>query len=248
MRKSIKFLPFSIVLLFISCTSGIQRHVEKKESGNRVRNSHLRVKPKEFKKPYPDKSQKISGETKNQRLKDIRTYYHLTYKHLVGYDTLTDHLQICKNMFTFFIDNPNYKQLEPFRAAGFPMEFWSTDMCSFFGVPETKVNLFLNKAAQLGYTDVGYDARLMNEQDTSSLIISNHLEIYLNRSTAHEDIHQVMNDIDGIILEGASLDYAFVIKVESNRIKEIIRAYKKLQQHPLVLHIEFIPESCYPRI
>ena len=248
MRKNIKFLYFSIILLFTSCTSGIQKPIEKKESGERVSTEHKGVKPKEFKKPYPDKSQKISGETKNQRLKDIRTYYHITYKHLVGYDTVTDHLQICKNMFTFFIDNPNYKQLEQFRAAGFPMEFWSTDMCSFFGVPETKVNLFLNKAARLGYTTVGYNAQLMNEQDTSSLIISNHLEIYLNRSAAHEDIHQVMNDIDGIILEGASLDYAFVIKVESNRIKEIIRAYKKLQQHPLVLHIEFIPESCYPRI
>ena len=233
MRKSIKFLLFSLSILFISCTSGIQRHVEKKEPGNRVRNSHLRVKPKEFKKPNSAENPKTSGKAKHHQLKDIRTYYHLTYKHLVGYDTLTDHLQICKNMFTFFIDNPNYKQLEPFRAAGFPMEFWSTDMCSFFGVPETKVNLFLNKAAQLGYTTVGYDARLMNEQDTSSLIISNQLEIYLNRSTAHEDIHQVMNDIDGIILEGASLDYAFVIQVESNRIKEIIRAYKKLQQHPL---------------
>ncbi|NDB34377.1 MAG: hypothetical protein EB023_03315 [Flavobacteriia bacterium] len=248
MRKNIKFLYFSIILLFISCTSGIQKPIEKKESGERVSTEHKGVKPKEFKKPYPDKSQKISGETKNQRLKDIRTYYHITYKHLVGYDTVTDHLQICKNMFTFFIDNPNYKQLEQFRAAGFPMEFWSTDMCSFFGVPETKVNLFLNKAARLGYTTVGYNAQLMNEQDTSSLIISNHLEIYLNRSAAHEDIHQVMNDIDGIILEGASLDYAFVIKVESNRIKEIIRAFKKLQQHPLVRHIEFIPESCYPRI
>ena len=248
MRKNIKFLHFSIILLFISCTSGIQRHVEKKESGNRVRNSHLPVKPKEFKKPNSDKSQKISGETKHDQLKDIRTYYHLTYKHLVGYDTITDHLQICKNIFTFFVDNPNYQELKKFRAVGFPMEFWGTDMCSFFGIPETKVNLFLNKAAQLGYTDVGYDAQLMNEQDTTSLIISNHLESYLNRRTANADIHQVMNDIDGIILEGASLDYAFVIKVKSNRIKEIIRAYKKLQQHPLVLHIEFIPESCYPRI
>jgi hypothetical protein len=248
MTSGLKHLYFSIILLFISCTSGIQKPIEKKESGERVSTEHKGVKPKEFKKPYPDKSQKISGETKNQRLKDIRTYYHITYKHLVGYDTVTDHLQICKNMFTFFIDNPNYKQLEQFRAAGFPMEFWSTDMCSFFGVPETKVNLFLNKAARLGYTTVGYNAQLMNEQDTSSLIISNHLEIYLNRSTAHEDIHQVMNDIDGIILEGASLDYAFVIKVKSNRIKEIILTFKKLQHHPLVRHIEFIPESCYPRI
>jgi hypothetical protein len=248
MTNGLKSLHFSIILLFMSCTSGIQKPIEKKESGERVSTGHKGVKPKEFKKPNPDKSQKISGETKNQRLKDIRTYYHLTYKHLVGYDTVTDHLQICKNMFTFFIDNPNYKQLEQFRAAGFPMEFWSTDMCSFFGVPETKVNHFINKAAQLGYTAVGYDARLMNEQDTTSLIISNHLEIYLNRSSAHADIHQVMNDIDGIILEGGSLDYAFVIKVESNRIKEIIRAFKKLQQHPLVRHLEFIPESCYPRI
>jgi len=248
MNNGSKFLYYTIILLFISCISGIQKPIEKKESGERVSTEHKGVKPKEFKKPNPDKSQKISGETKHQQIKDIRTYYHITYKHLVGYDTVTDHLQICKNIFTFFIDNPNYKQLEQFRAAGFPMEFWSTDMCSFFGVPETKVNQFINKAAQLGYTAVGYNAQLMNEQDTTSLIISNNLEIYLNRSTAHADIHQVMNDIDGIILEGGSLDYAFVIKVESNRIKEIVRAFKKLQQHPLVRHLEFIPESCYPRI
>ena len=248
MNNGSKFLYYTIILLFISCISGIQKPIEKKESGERVSTEHKGVKPKEFKKPNPDKSQKISGETKHQQIKDIRTYYHITYKHLVGYDTVTDHLQICKNIFTFFIDNPNYKQLEQFRAAGFPMEFWSTDMCSFFGVPETKVNHFINKAAQLGYTAVGYNAQLMNEQDTTSLIISNHLEIYLNRSSAHADIHLVMNDIDGINLEGGSLDYAFVIKVESNRIKEIIRTFKKLQQHPLVRHIEFIPESCYPRI
>jgi hypothetical protein len=248
MNNGSKFLYFSIILLFISCASRNQKHVEKKESSQRVRTGHNRFKPKEFKKTNPAKTPKISVETNHQQLKDIRTYYHLTYKHLVGYDTITDHLQIFKNIFTFFIDNPNYKELESFRAAGFPMEFWGTDMCSFFGVPETKVNIFLYKAAQLGYTTVGYDARLMNEQDTTSLIISNHLEIYLNRSTAHADIHQVMNDIDGIILEGGSLDYAFVIRVESNRIKEIILAFKKLQQHPLVRHIEFIPESCYPRI
>lgn len=248
MNNGSKFLHFTIILLFISCASRNQKHVENKESSQRVRTEHNRIKPKEFKKTNPAKTPKISGETTHQQIKDIRTYYQLTYKHLVGYDTVTDHLQICKNIFTFFIDNPNYKQLEQFRAAGFPMEFWGTDMCSFFGVPERKVNLFLNKAAHLGYTTVGYNAQLMNEQDTSSLIISNHLEIYLNRSTAHEDIHQVMNDIDGIILEGGSLDDAFIVKVETNRIKEIIRSFKKLQQHPLVRHIEFIPESCYPRI
>jgi hypothetical protein len=248
MRKSIKFLLFSLSILFISCTSGIQRHVEKKEPGNRVLNSHLRVKPKEIKKPNSAENPKISGKVKHHQLKDIRTYYNLTYKHLVGYDIVTDHLQICKNIFTFFIDNPNYKQLEQFRAAGFPMEFWGTDMCSFFGVPETKVNSYLNKATQLGYTAVGYDARLMNDQDTTSLIISNQLKVHFDRRTAQYDIHQVMKDIDGISNEGGSLDYAFVVKVESNLIKEIIRAFKQLQQHPLIRHIEFIPESCYPRI
>ncbi|MEY3049668.1 MAG: hypothetical protein RL365_1706 [Bacteroidota bacterium] len=248
MASGLKSLHFGIILLFISCTSGIKKHVEKNESSQRVSDELNRVKPTDLINPNPDEIRKISGETKYPHLKDIRTYYHLTYKHLVGYDTITDHLQICKNIFTFFIDNPNYKELEQFRAAGFPMEFWSTNMCSFFGVPETQVNLCLDKAAHLGYTAVGYDAQLMNEQDTSSLIISNHLEIYLNRSTAHTDIHQVMNDIDGIILEGGSLDDAFIIKVETNRIKEIIRSFKKLQQHPLVRHIEFIPESCYPRI
>jgi hypothetical protein len=248
MNKGRKFLHFSIILLFISCTSSNQKHVEKKESGQRVSNEHNRVKPKEFINPNPNKTPKISGETTHQQLKDIRTYYHLSYKHLVGYDTITDHLQICKNIFTFFIDNPNYKELEPFRAAGFPMEFWGTDMCSFFGVPETKVNHFLNKAAQLGYTTVGYDAQLMNEQDTMSLIISNHLNVYFDRRSAQSDIDQVMKEIKGISNEGGSLEYAFVVKVQSNRIKEIVRAYKQLQQHPLVRHLEFIPESCYPRI
>lgn len=248
MNNGLKLLHFGIILLFMSCTSGIQKPVEKKESGQRVSNEHNLVKPKEFKKTNPDKSPKISGETKHQQLKDIRTYYHLTYKHLVGYDTITDHLQICKNIFTFFIDNPNYKDLEPFSVAGFPMEFWGTDMCSFFGVPETKVNHFLDKASQLGYTTVGYDAQLMNEQDTTSLIISNHLNVYFDRRSAQSDIDQVMKEIKGISNEGGSLAYAFVVKVQSNRIKEIVRAYKQLQQHPLVRHLEFMPESCYPRI
>jgi hypothetical protein len=248
MNNGRKFLHFSIILLFISCTSGIQKHVEKKESSQRVSTEHKGVKPREFKNHDPAETPKISGETKHQQLKDIRTYYHVTYKHLVGYDTVTDHLQICKNVFTFFIDNPNYKELESFRAAGFPMEFWGTDMCSFFGVPETKVNLFLNKAAQLGYTTVGYDAQLMNEQDTTSLIISNHLNVYFDRRSAQSDIDQVMKEIKGISNEGGSLAYAFVVKVQSNRIKEIVRAYKQLQQHPLVRHLEFMPESCYPRI
>lgn len=248
MNNGLKLLHFGIILLFISCTSGIQKHVKKNESSQRVSTEHKGVKPKEFKKPNPDKSQKISGETKHQQIKDIRTYYHITYKHLVGYDTVSDHLQICKNIFTFFIDNPNYKQLEQFRAAGFPMEFWGTDMCSFFGVPERKVNLFLNKAARLGYTTVGYDAQLMNEQDTTSLIISNHLNVYFNRRSAQSDIDQVMKEIKGISNEGGSLEYAFVVKVKSNRIQEIVRAYKQLQQHPVVRHLEFIPESCYPRI
>ncbi|MEY4127076.1 MAG: hypothetical protein RL737_1265 [Bacteroidota bacterium] len=248
MNNGSKFLYYTIILLFISCTSGIQKPIEKKESGERVSTGHKGVKPKEFKKPNPDKSSKLSGETKHQQIKGIRTYYHLTYKHLVGYDTVSDHLQICKNMFTFFIDNPNYKELEQFRAAGFPMEFWGTDMCSFFGVPETKVNLFLNKAARLGYTTVGYDAQLMNEQDTTSLIISNHLNVYFDRRSAQSDIDQVMKEIKGISNEGGSLEFAFVVKVKSNRIQEIVRAYKQLQQHPLVRHLEFIPESCYPRI
>jgi hypothetical protein len=248
MTNGLKSLHFSIILLFISCTSINQKPVKKNESSQRVSTEHKGVKPKEFKKPNPAKSPKISGETTHQQIKDIRTYYHLTYKHLVGYDTVTDHLQICKNIFTFFIDNPNYKELEQFRAAGFPMEFWSTDMCSFFGVPETKVNLFLNKAARLGYTTVGYDAQLMNEQDTTSLIISNHLNVYFDRRSAQSDIDQVMKEIKGISNEGGSLAYAFVVKVQSNRIQEIVKAYKQLQQHPLVRHLEFIPESCYPRI
>ncbi|MFM1810200.1 MAG: hypothetical protein RLZZ382_1425 [Bacteroidota bacterium] len=248
MNNGSKFLYYTIILLFISCASRNQKHVEKKESSKRVRTEHNCIKPKEFKKTNSAKTPKISVETNQQQLKDIRTYYHITYKHLVGYDTVTDHLQICKNIFTFFIDNPNFKELEQFRAAGFPMEFWGTDMCSFFGVPETKVNHFINKAAQLGYTTVGYNAQLMNEQDTTSLIISNHLNVYFDRRSAQSDIDQVMKEIKGISNEGGSLEYAFVVKVKSYRIQEIVRVYKQLQQHPLVRHLEFIPESCYPRI
>jgi hypothetical protein len=57
-----------------------------------------------------------------------------------------------------------------------------------------------------------------------------------------------MKEIKGISNEGGSVAYAFVVKVKSNRIQEIVRVYKQLQQHPLVRHLEFIPESCYPRI
>lgn len=218
MTNGLKLLHFGIILLFMSCTSRNQKHVEKKESSQRVSTEHKGVKHKESINPNPAITPKISGETKHQPLKDIRTYYHVTYKHLVGYDTVTDHLQICKNIFTFFIDNPNYKELEPFRAAGFPMEFWGTDMCSFFGVPETKLNHFLDKAAQLGYTTVGYDAQLMNEQDTTSLIISNHLNVYFDRRSAQSDIDQVMKEIKGISNEGGSLAYAFVVKVDRKSV------------------------------
>ena len=205
MNKGYQFLYFSIILLFISCTSGIQKPAGKKESGFDKSTKHISIKPKELKNSNLAENPNLSGETKYQQNKDIRRYYHITYKHLVGNDTVSDHLQICKNIFTFFIDNPNYKQFEQFGAAGFPMEFWSTDMCSFFGVPETKVNLFLNKAAQLGYTTVGYDAQLMNKRDTTSLIISNHLKLYFDRRSAQSDIEQVIKEIKGISNEGGSL-------------------------------------------
>jgi len=57
-----------------------------------------------------------------------------------------------------------------------------------------------------------------------------------------------MKEIKVISNEGGSVAYAFVVKVQSNRIQEIVRVYKQLQQHPLVRHLEFRPESCYPRI
>lgn len=124
------------------------------------------------------------------------------------------------------------------------MEFWSTSMCAFYGVPENQVTRYLKKGEALGYKQVGYDAILITEKDTSSLIISNMINVHFDRRTAQQDIHEVMKDIPGIRLEGGSLDYAFVVSVSSNRLSDILARFSALKSHRLVKFVEFIPETC----
>jgi len=176
--------------------------------------------------------------------RDIRSYYTLSYRNIVGYDTVISQLSICKNVFTLFVENPNLPDLNRFKDVGFPIEFWSTSMCAFYGVPVAQVTRYLKKAEALGYKRVGYDATLITEKDTSALIISNMLNVHLDRHTAQRDIHQVMSDVPGIRLEGGSLDYAFVVSVNSNRVSDIVGRFKVLKNHRLVKLVEFIPESC----
>jgi hypothetical protein len=85
---------------------------------------------------------------------------------------------------------------------------------------------------------------LVTEKDTSTLVLSNMLNVHFNRRTAQQDIHEVMNDIHGIRLEGGSLDYAFVVSVTSNRLSDILAIFNALKSHRLVKFVEFIPETC----
>ena len=205
-----------------------------KQQGNKTTHPHVVLKKQE---PNKDKARiEVHG--------DIRRYYTLSYRNIVGYDTLTSQLSICKNVFTFFVENPDLPALKLFKDAGFPMEFWSTSMCAFYGVPVAQVTRFLKKGERLGYKHVGYDAILVTEKDTSTLVLSNMLNVHFNRRTAQQDIHEVMNDIHGIRLEGGSLDYAFVVSVTSNRLSDILARFNALKSHRLVKFVEFIPETC----
>lgn len=117
-------------------------------------------------------------------------------------------------------------------------------MCAFYGVPVAQVTRYLKKEEALGYKRVGYDATLITEKDTSALIISNMLNVHFNRRTAQQDIHEVMKNVPGIRLEGGSLDSAFVVSVNSNRLSDIFAIFNYLKSHRLVKFVEFIPETC----
>lgn len=205
-------------------------------------------KQQEIKTTHPHLALKTQEPNKDKELAevhgDIRKYYSLSYRHIVGYDTLNSQLSICKNVFTFFVENQDVSTIKRFRQDGFPIEFWSTNMCSFYGVPYSQINHFIKKAKRLGYQRVGYDAELFSETDSTRFIASNRFNIHFDRRTAQEDLNQVLQEIKGIRLEGGSLDYAFVVSVTSYELPLILEKFKQLNNHRLVRFVEFIPEAC----
>ena len=205
-----------------------------KKQENKTAHQHVALKTQE---PNIDKARIEVHE-------DIRRYYSLPYRHIVGNDTLNSQLSICKNVFTFFVENPDLPALKRFKKLGFPMEFWSTSMCAFYGVPVAHVARYLKKAQGLGYQRVGYDATLITANDTTAIVLSNMINVHFDRRTAQQDIHEVMNDIPGIRLEGGSLNYAFIVSVTSNRLSDILARFNALKSHRLVKFVEFIPETC----
>lgn len=206
------------------------------------------LKQKENKTTHPHLALKTQEPNKDKELAevhgDIRRYYSLPYRHIVGYDTLNSQLSICKNVFTFFVENSDLPALKRFKELGFPMEFWSTSMCAFYGVPVAQVTRFLKKGEGLGYKHVGYDAILVTANDTTALVLSNMINVHFDQRTAQQDIHEVMNEMPGIRLEGGSLDYAFIVSVTSNRLSDIVDRFNALKSHRLVKFVEFIPETC----
>ena len=205
-----------------------------KQQENKTTHPHVALKTQE---PNKDKARiEVHG--------DIRKYYTLPYRHIVGYDTLNSQLSICKNVFTFFVGNPDVSTIKRFRKDGFPIEFWSTNMCSFYGVPSSQVKYFIKKANRLGYRRVGYDAELFSETDSTRFIASNRFNVHFDRRTAQEDLNHVLQEIKGLRLEGGSLDYAFVVSVTSYELPLILEKFKQLNNHRLVRFVEFIPEAC----
>jgi hypothetical protein len=205
-----------------------------KQQKNKTTHQHVALKTQE-----PHKHEEIA-----EVHGDIRRYYTLSYRNIVGYDTVISQLSICKNVFTFFVENSDESTIKRFRQDGFPIEFWSTNMCSFYGVPVAQVPRYLKKAQRLGYQRVGYDAALITKKDTTALVLSNMINVHFDRRTAQLNVHEVMKDIPGIRLEGGSLDYAFVVSVTSNRLSDIIARFNALKSHRLVKFVEFIPETC----
>ena len=205
-----------------------------KQQENKTTHQHVALKKQE-----PNKNKKLA-----EVHGDIRRYYTLSYRNIVGYDTLTSQLSICKNVFTFFVENPEVSTIKRFRKDGFPIEFWSTNMCSFYGVPSSQVKYFIKKANRMGYRRVGYDAELFSETDSTRFIASNRFNVHFDRRTAQEDLNHVLQEIKGIRLEGGSLDYAFVVSVTSYELPLILEKFKQLNNHRLVRFVEFIPEAC----
>ena len=205
-----------------------------KQQKNKTTHQHVALKTQE-----PHKHEEIA-----EVHGDIRRYYTLSYRNIVGYDTVISQLSICKNVFTFFVENSDESTIKRFRHDGFPIEFWSTNMCSFYGVPSSKVKHFIKKAKRLGYRRVGYDAELFNETDSIRFIASNRFTVHLDRRTAQEHLNQVLEEIKGLHLEGGGLDYAFVVSVASYELPVILEKFKQLNNHRLVRFVEFIPEAC----
>lgn len=205
-----------------------------KQQKNKTTHPHVALKKQE-----PNKDKKVT-----EVHGDIRRYYTLSYRNIVGYDTLNSQLSICKNVFTFFVENPDLSTIKRFRTDGFPIEFWSTNMCSFYGVPSSQVKYFIKKANRLGYRRVGYDAELFSETDSTRFIASNRFNVHFDRRTAQEDLNHVLQEIKGIRLEGGSLDYAFVVSVTSYELPLILEKFKQLNNHRMVRFVEFIPEAC----
>lgn len=205
-----------------------------KQQENKTTHQHVALKTQE-----PHKREEIA-----EVHGDIRRYYTLSYRNIVGYDTVISQLSICKNVFTFFVENSDVSTIKRFRQDGFPIEFWSTAMCSFYGVPSNQVKYFIKKANRLGYRRVGYNAELFSEADSTRFIASNRFNVHFDRRTAQEDLIHVLQEIKGISLEGGSLDYAFVVSVTSYELPLILEKFKQLNSHRLVRLVEFIPEAC----
>jgi hypothetical protein len=230
-------LAFALVIGCSPSPKNTKTTLEKpvyKQKKNKTTHQHVTLKTQE-----PNKALELA-----EVHGDIRRYYSLPYRHIVGYDTLNSQLSICKNVFTFFVENPDVSTIKRFRKDGFPIEFWSTNMCSFYGVPSSQVKYFIKKANRMGYRRVGYDAELFSETDSTRFIASNRFNVHFDRRTAQEDLNQVLQEIKGIRLEGGSLDYAFVVSVTSYELPLILEKFKQLNNHRLVRFVEFIPEAC----
>jgi hypothetical protein len=231
------FLALTLVIGCSPSPKNTKTTLEKpvyKQQKNKTTHQHVALKTQE-----PNKDKELS-----EVHVDIRRYYTLSYRNIVGYDTLNSQLSICKNVFTFFVENPDLSTINRFRKDGFPIEFWSTNMCSFYGVPSSQVKYFIKKANRLGYRRVGYDAELFSETDSTRFIASNRFNVHFDRRTAQEDLNHVLQEIKGLRLEGGSLDYAFVVSVTSYELPLILEKFKQLNNHRLVRFVEFIPEAC----
>ncbi len=236
-----KIIPYCLILPWIIGCSPTTKNTKFSEEKPVVKQRNNNTKPQHvaLKTQEPHKHEEIA-----EVHGDIRRYYTLSYRNIVGYDTVISQLSICKNVFTFFVENSDVSTIKRFRQDGFPIEFWSTNMCSFYGVPSSKVKHFIKKAKRLGYRLVGYDAELFNETDSIRFIASNRFTVHFDRRTAQEDLNHVLQEIKGLRLEGGSLDYAFVVSVTSYELPLILEKFKQLNNDRLVRFVEFIPEAC----
>jgi len=141
-----KIIPYCLILPWIIGCSPTTKNTKSSEEKPVVKQRNNNTKPQQvaFKKQEPNKNKELA-----ELHGDIRKYYSLSYRHIVGYDTLNSQLRICKNVFTFFVENPDLPALKRFKDAGFPMEFWSASMCAFYGVPVAQVPPLFKKSPGL---------------------------------------------------------------------------------------------------